>query len=609
MKLFFESWRKYLKEAEESGPLATTQIQKPKIPEYEGDEYTSPYEYADSPDKTKENYFGADPDSLSCIKNFRNQKAPARLDAWKVASQFYTCMEDNGYKELGAGSFRAVFSLPDNPDIVLKTVVPNNTSTAEKSISREMNRKEAQASYQTTSELVPKVFDSAKDHLWIISEKVTPLRSWAEMENYFPTWKELKKDGLFGSWYGDDFGGFFYELIRRETEYGPIRYIIFRELQNKYDTLGLAEPIVEKEADAIAKKLINRSKFAEIRDLLAQFDIPSWDIVPRNVGYAIRDGKKQFVILDPGFELGKEKHTVKGQTKSPNISDIFKDKYGKTWEPEKTKKAVALTEKLMLVADLKNPNGWNKYRELVAKAYDEAPPFDESAVSSFEAIEPFVDKMFKRISSRVDVQFVDEDPYEGPEEMCDDALNNGILKIWSGGTEHQIFNPELNLKLRAVHDYMAHCQKSTDFTMKGEVASYNAHMKTVPPAAAGALFTEVVGQAAFFLDRGYFPPQKIAILEGFDFFNVGEVDPEITGYKLDPEKKELIKVDQAEEFPPSEEKIEEQNKSYQDVVKKRHRKMKIRLIGKGKNTYNVGGKMKKPSYRRAKSAPVGAGGS
>jgi hypothetical protein len=200
-----------------------------------------------------------------------------------------------------------------------------------------------------------------------------------------------------------------------------------------------------------------------------------------------------------------------------------------------------LTEKLMLKP---GPDGWDKYRELVAKAYDEAPAFDQNAVSEFEAIEPFVEKMFQRISSRVEVQFVDEDPYPGPKEMCQDAMQNGILKIWNGGTEHQVFDPEVNLKLRAVHDYMTHCQRNTDFTLKGEIASYNAHMKTVPPSAAGALFTEVVGQAAFFLDRGYFPPQKIAILPGFDFFNVGEVDPEITGYRLDPEKKELVKVEE-----------------------------------------------------------------
>lgn len=47
----------------------------------------------------------------------------------------------------------------------------------------------------------------------------------------------------------------------------------------------------------------------------------------------------------------------------------------------------------------------------------------------------------------------------------------------------------------------------------------------------------------------------------------------------------------------------EQTEPFQKAVKKGHRKMKIRLIGKGGNTYNVGGKMKKPSYKRSKSAP------
>ena len=60
--------------------------------------------------------------------------------------------------------------------------------------------------------------------------------------------------------------------------------------------------------------------------------------------------------------------------------------------------------------------------------------------------------------------------------------------------------------------------------MKGEVQAYNAHLHTVPPAAAPALFTEVVGQASFFINNGYFPEQKIAVLPGFDYFNIGVVD-------------------------------------------------------------------------------------
>ena len=55
--------------------------------------------------------------------------------------------------------------------------------------------------------------------------------------------------------------------------------------------------------------------------------------------------------------------------------------------------------------------------------------------------------------------------------------------------------------------------------------------------------------------------------------------------------------------------ILQEEEPYQKKVKRKHRRMKFRLIGKGKNKHNVGKKMKKPSYKRSKSAPPGAGGS
>lgn len=54
--------------------------------------------------------------------------------------------------------------------------------------------------------------------------------------------------------------------------------------------------------------------------------------------------------------------------------------------------------------------------------------------------------------------------------------------------------------------------------------------------------------------------------------------------------------------------IEEQTEPFQQAVKKGYRKMKIRLIGSGGNKYVSAG-MKKPSYKRGKSAPPGFGGS
>jgi hypothetical protein len=199
-----------------------------------------------------------------------------------------------------------------------------------------------------------------------------------------------------------------------------------------------------------------------------------------------------------------------------------------------------LAEKLMLKP---GANGWDLYGKLVAEAYKNAPSYEKEAEPSYRALEPFIDKMFTQIQSRVDVEFVDYDPYPSEKEMCQDAMQNGVLKIWKGGTEHPVFDPYLNTKLRAVHDYMAHCQRKTKFDLRGEIAAYNGHMMTVPEAGREALFTEVVGQAAYFINYGEFPKQKIVILKGFDKNNVGEVDPEITGYKLDPEKKELVKIE------------------------------------------------------------------
>ena len=191
-----------------------------------------------------------------------------------------------------------------------------------------------------------------------------------------------------------------------------------------------------------------------------------------------------------------------------------------------------MNEKLMLKP---GPNGWDKYCELVAEAYARAPRFDPSAASSFEAMKPFVDKMFKRIEGVVDVQFVEEHPYANADELKQDVKQNGVLRISTLDAEHDIFDPQTNAKFRAVHDFMTHIQRGTNFDAKGEIASYNAHIQTMPPASHPALFTEVVGQACSFIVNGQFPEQKIALLPGFDYENVGVVE----GYDII--NKELVK--------------------------------------------------------------------
>jgi len=196
-----------------------------------------------------------------------------------------------------------------------------------------------------------------------------------------------------------------------------------------------------------------------------------------------------------------------------------------------------LNEKMMLKP---GPNGWDLYARLVGEAYLAAPKFEQRAVPHFEALTPFINKMFDQISTRVDIQFVDYHPYKDAQELRDEVKQTGVLRIATIDAEHDIFDEETNAKFRAIHDYMAHIQaigsRGTEFTLKGELAAYNAHLKTIPQQAIPALFTEVVGQVcAIFVQGGVLAEQKICLLDGFYYTDIGVVD----GYDI--VNKELVK--------------------------------------------------------------------
>ena len=251
-----------------------------------------------------------------------------------------------------------------------------------------------------------------------------------------------------------------------------------------------------------------------------------------------------------------------------------------------------LNEKLMLKP---GPNGWDLYSKLVAEAYLAAPSFEERAVPHFEAMIPFVNKMFKRIESKIDVHFVEEHPYANVKELRDDVFNNQTMKVSTLDAEHDIFDPQTNAKFRAVHDFMSHIQaigsRGTDFSLKGEIQSYNTHLKTMPPASWPALFTEIVGQAStYFYQGGQFAEQKIALLDGFDYENIGVVD----GYDI--VDKELVKKQENEKMVAED---------FQKKVKKNYKKMKFKLIGLGKGKPTPG--TLKPDFKRSKDAPAGFG--
>ena len=79
-------------------------------------------------------------------------------------------------------------------------------------------------------------------------------------------------------------------------------------------------------------------------------------------------------------------------------------------------------------------------------------------------------------------------------------------------------------------------------------------------------------------------------------------------YDEDVQKAQAVGIN-AIEIPDPYREVLSEEEAFQRKVRLKHARVKYRLLGKGKNKHNTGKKMKKPSYKRSKSAPPGAGGS
>lgn len=190
---------------------------------------------------------------------------------------------------------------------------------------------------------------------------------------------------------------------------------------------------------------------------------------------------------------------------------------------------------------------YSDYCSEIARRYDAMPDFDPSEAWRWDLLIAHVETFFRRISRDVDIRFVDGQPYESAEQMRESVKRTGVMEISTEGIEHPIFTPEQQLKFRAVHDYVVHIlpgDRGPSFTERGEIRGYNLHRQLAPPRTWPALFTEVAAQACYVNSRGTFPVQKVAVMPGVDFYNVGELsDFHVKGKRLvaNPSEWELAK--------------------------------------------------------------------
>ena len=167
---------------------------------------------------------------------------------------------------------------------------------------------------------------------------------------------------------------------------------------------------------------------------------------------------------------------------------------------------------------------YTEYARMVSRAYEARPVVEQAAVQSWKVAAAFTERMFRQTESRVKIEFTADDPYHSFEEMNEAVERDGVMKVYTGFSEHPVWTEEENLKFRAVHDYQSHLAGAHLFTLRGEVASYNRHIKLYPRAAWPCLFTEIVGQTSYYSVHQDFPTQKVCFLYGFSYDRIGEVD-------------------------------------------------------------------------------------
>lgn len=123
-----------------------------------------------------------------------------------------------------------------------------------------------------------------------------------------------------------------------------------------------------------------------------------------------------------------------------------------------------------------------------------------------------VEQAFNRIQRETDfVKFVDYDPYKNLSEMSIGIETENVLLVSNLNNDSKLLPGDLNLKFRAVHDYL-HYILQQPFNFLGEYKVYQAQKHIhKSKLRRQMLYSEVVLQAAYCEHFGIFPQQKLVL--------------------------------------------------------------------------------------------------
>lgn len=206
------------------------------------------------------------------------------------------------------------------------------------------------------------------------------------------------------------------------------------------------------------------------------------------------------------------------------------------------------------VLALKGNYKGNIFQRLVAAQYMISPTLDPEAIPAFEDLKQKITRQSQFLKSKFDMYHTKTDPYSSMKIMTQDIdkqKSSGIKRprvpVYAAppASGHPFFTNDDNVMQRGVHDIISHYFGQHPFSARGEYAAYNRHLKTLcnqdqaksgKCLAAKAIFTEVVAQISVHYIYGDYAKQKVVILNDFDHYYVGRLNPVSILSKLFVEK-------------------------------------------------------------------------
>lgn len=154
----------------------------------------------------------------------------------------------------------------------------------------------------------------------------------------------------------------------------------------------------------------------------------------------------------------------------------------------------------------------NTMRELAARY--EAAESNETGEAVRAVYAQFVKECRQQFSEiPVKVIFTDSDPYTKSKDLFSD-IDNGTMRVYTGGEKHPLLTIEENSVFRAVHDYFGHYAVRGNFKPEGEFKAWKQHSKMFSAVARLALNTETIAQVAVYFygsNPGSYAKQKAVL--------------------------------------------------------------------------------------------------